>query len=79
MVVPKTMDSGRDGSLGTALLTNLALLAAIRLEERDLIVAHGETYRRYRRSVPMLVPRPRALERAWTKTDDAAKPVASKG
>ncbi len=43
-----------------ALATTGYILAAIRLEERDLVAVHGETYRRYRESVPMLVPRPPA-------------------
>lgn len=39
-----------------ALLTTGYILAAIQLEERDLVAAHGESYRRYRASVPMLIP-----------------------
>jgi len=40
-----------------ALLTTAYILIAIQLEERDLLVAHGESYAEYRRHVPMLVPR----------------------
>lgn len=32
------------------------IIAAIQLEERDLMAAFGDAYRRYRREVPMLVP-----------------------
>ena len=32
------------------------ILIAIQLEERDLVREHGDTYKAYRRSVPMLVP-----------------------
>jgi methanethiol S-methyltransferase len=32
------------------------ILIAIQLEERDLVRDHGETYKAYRRSVPMLIP-----------------------
>ena len=39
-----------------AVLTSLYILAAIRLEERDLVRAHPE-YAEYRRQVPMLLPR----------------------
>jgi protein-S-isoprenylcysteine O-methyltransferase Ste14 len=40
-----------------ALATTGYILAAIRLEEQDLVTAFGETYAEYRRRVPMLVPR----------------------
>lgn len=40
-----------------ALLTTAYILVAIQLEERDLIDHHGADYVRYRREVPMLVPR----------------------
>jgi protein-S-isoprenylcysteine O-methyltransferase Ste14 len=33
------------------------VLVAIRFEERDLVRVHGAEYERYRREVPMLVPR----------------------
>lgn len=39
-----------------ALMTTAYILVAIRLEERDLIAAHGSAYARYRRQVPMLIP-----------------------
>lgn len=41
-----------------AVLTTAYILIAIRFEERDLLAAHGEDYRRYRQTVPMLIPRP---------------------
>ena len=47
------------------------ILIAIQLEERDLVREHGDTYKAYRRLVPMLVPftrRRRAL--------DSVKPVS---
>jgi protein-S-isoprenylcysteine O-methyltransferase Ste14 len=40
-----------------ALLTTAYILIGIRLEERDLVTAHGARYREYRKLVPMLVPR----------------------
>lgn len=40
-----------------ALVTTAYILAAIRLEERDLVSVHGRAYAEYRRRVPMLVPR----------------------
>ena len=36
--------------------TTAYILIAIRLEERDLVREHGESYEAYRRSVPMLIP-----------------------
>lgn len=39
-----------------AIMTTAYMLMAIRWEEHDLIMVHGEKYARYRESVPMLVP-----------------------
>lgn len=39
-----------------AVVTAVYILMAIRWEERDLTEFHGETYRKYQREVPMLVP-----------------------
>jgi protein-S-isoprenylcysteine O-methyltransferase Ste14 len=39
-----------------AIGTTAYILAAIRLEERDLVAVHGEAYARYRQAVPMLIP-----------------------
>jgi protein-S-isoprenylcysteine O-methyltransferase Ste14 len=40
-----------------AVVTTLYILAAIRLEERDLVDLHGPAYAEYRARTPMLVPR----------------------
>ena len=39
-----------------ALMTTAYILIAIQLEERDLVTALGDDYRRYRERVPMIIP-----------------------
>jgi len=46
------------GHLLFAVVTTAYILIALQLEERDLVDDLGETYLRYRRQVPMLLPRP---------------------
>jgi protein-S-isoprenylcysteine O-methyltransferase Ste14 len=43
--------------------TTAYIVIAIQLEERDLIAQHGDSYQRYRQSVPMLIPaiKPRTI------------------
>jgi protein-S-isoprenylcysteine O-methyltransferase Ste14 len=40
-----------------AIGTTAYIIVAIQFEERDLVAEHGDSYERYRRSVPMLIPR----------------------
>lgn len=44
--------------LTTALMISVYFVWGSRLEERKLVVYHGERYRRYRRLVPSLIPLP---------------------
>jgi len=39
-----------------AIATTTYILLAIQFEERDLVNAHGDEYRRYQKDVPMIVP-----------------------
>jgi methanethiol S-methyltransferase len=47
------------GHLLFAVMTTVYMLAAIQLEERDLVKAHGVAYEDYRREVSMLLPIPK--------------------
>jgi protein-S-isoprenylcysteine O-methyltransferase Ste14 len=47
-----------------AFMTTAYILVAIQLEERDLLDALGDDYRRYRERVPMLIPAVRRLRRS---------------
>jgi len=45
------------------------VIVGTKLEERDLLVDFGQTYRQYQASVPMLIPSPRALIRQLQSRD----------
>jgi protein-S-isoprenylcysteine O-methyltransferase Ste14 len=55
-----------------AIMTTAYILIAIQLEERDLVVALGDDYRRYRERVPMIIPFLRRYRRASTVTTRVA-------
>jgi protein-S-isoprenylcysteine O-methyltransferase Ste14 len=46
------------GHLLFAGMVTVWVLLTVQLEERDLVAAHGDAYREYRQSVPMIVPLP---------------------
>lgn len=60
------------GHLLFAVATTGYILIAMQLEERDLNVALGESYRDYRGRVPMIIP---GLHRHGTKSDTTARPA----
>ncbi len=45
-----------------AVMTTAYILIAVRWEEKDLLVVHGEKYARYRESVPLIIPGTRGYE-----------------
>ena len=57
------------GHLLLAIMTTLYVLAALQLEERDLIATLGKPYELYRTQVPMLVP----FLRGWNRGRNAAR------
>jgi methanethiol S-methyltransferase len=69
------------GHLWFALVTTGYILVAVQLEERDLVRAHGESYRRYQSEVRAFLPLPRAAggsERQGDVVDAAARPTAGR-
>lgn len=47
------------GHLVFAAVTTVYILVAVQIEEHDLTNMHGETYRKYKREVSMLIPLPK--------------------
>lgn len=65
------------GHLIFSLATTGYILIALQLEERDLIKAFGEKYRRYREQVPMFIPRPgrKASIEVEEKSNESRQPL----
>ena len=55
-----------------AIMTTAYILVAIQLEERDLTHSYGDTYRKYREQVPMIIPRLRTQKEAASASKKAA-------
>jgi protein-S-isoprenylcysteine O-methyltransferase Ste14 len=69
------------GHLLFAAVTTCYIAAAIQLEERDLVSAHGEQYAAYRRQVSMLLPLPRRrpADAPPSRTGEAGRDVRKVG
>ena len=60
-----------------AVMTTAYILLAIRWEENDLIASHGESYIRYRESVPMFLPKGSTVRTVGTKANQPAAEKAA--
>jgi len=63
------------GHLLLAIGMSAYILIAIRYEERDLVKFHGETYREYQRTVPMLIPSPGKVHDTVNPSADVPPPT----